>query len=50
MLIFCLQSPSAVILETKKIKSSSVSTVSPSVCNELVGLDAITVNFLNGEI
>ena len=33
LLISWLQSPSAVILEPKKIKSLSVSTVSPSICH-----------------
>ena len=33
-----LQSPSAVILESRKIKSATVSTVSPSICHELNGL------------
>ena len=37
-LISWLQSPSAVTLETKKIKSVTVSTVSPSVCHEVMGL------------
>ena len=32
LLISCLQSPSAVILEPPKIKSATVSTVSPSIC------------------
>ena len=32
-----LQSPSAVILEPKKIKSVSVSTISPSICHEVMG-------------
>ena len=36
LLILWLQSPSAVILEPKKIKSV---TVSPSVCHEMMGLD-----------
>ena len=36
-----LQSPSAVILEPKKIKSATVSTVSPSICHEVMGLNAI---------
>ena len=40
LLISWLQSPSAVILETKKIKSDTVSTVSPSICHEVMGLDA----------
>ena len=40
ILIFWLQSPSAVILEPKEIKSVSVSIFSPSVCPEVMGLDA----------
>ena len=36
LLISWLQSPSAVILEPKKIKSATVSTVSPSICHELM--------------
>ena len=40
-LISWLQSPSAVILEPKKIKSDTVSTVSPSTCYEVMGLDAM---------
>ena len=35
-----LQSPSAVILEPKKIKSVIVSIVSPSICHEVMGPDA----------
>ena len=35
-----LQSPSVVILEPKKIKSDTVSTVSPSICHEVMGTDA----------
>ena len=35
------QSPSAVILEPKKIKSLTVSIVSPSICHEVMGLDAM---------
>ena len=38
-----LQSPSAMILEHKKIKSVTVSIVSPSVYHEVVGLDAMTL-------
>ena len=34
LLISWLQSPSAVILEPRKIKSDTVSTVSPSICHE----------------
>ena len=41
LLISWLQSPSAVILEPKKIKSDIVSTVSPSVCHKVMGLDAM---------
>ena len=36
LLISWLQSPSAVILEPKKIKSVTVSFVSPSICHEVV--------------
>ena len=41
LLISWLQSPYAVILEPKKIKSVTVSTVSPSICHEVMGPDAI---------
>ena len=41
LLISWLQSPSAVILEPPKIKSVTVSTVSPSICHEVMGSDAI---------
>ena len=41
LLISWLQSPSAVILEPKKIKSVTVSTVSPSICHEVMGPDAM---------
>ena len=41
LLISRLQSPSAVILEAKKIKSVIVSIVSPSICHEVMGLDAM---------
>ena len=37
LLISWLQSPSAVILEPKKIKSVTVSIVSPSICHEVMG-------------
>ena len=40
LLISWLQSPYAVILEPKKIKSVTVSTVSPSICLEVMGSDA----------
>ena len=36
-----LQSPAAVILEPKKIKPVIVSIVSPSICHEVMGLDAV---------
>ena len=41
LLISWLQSPSTVILEPRKIKSDTVSTVSPSICHEVMGPDAI---------
>ena len=41
LLISWLQSSSAVILEPKKIKSLTVFTVSPSICHEVTGLDAM---------
>ena len=40
-----LQSPSAVILEPKKLKSDTVSTVSPSVSHEVMGPDAMVFVF-----
>ena len=45
LLISWLQSPSAVILESKKIKSFTVSIVSPSICNEVMGPDAMIFVF-----
>ena len=45
LLISWLQSPSAVILEPKKIKSVTASTVSPSICHGVMGLDAIILVF-----
>ena len=42
LLISWLQSPSTVILEHRKIKSAPVSTVSPSIFYEVMGLDAIS--------
>ena len=41
LLISWLQLPSVVILEPKKIKSLTVSTVSPSICREVMGPDAL---------
>ena len=45
LLISWLQSPSAMILEPKKIKSLIVSIVSPSVCHEVMGPDAMVLVF-----
>ena len=45
LLISWLQSPSAVILEPKKIKSVTVSTVSPSICHEMMGPDVMILVF-----
>ena len=45
LLISRLQSPSAVILEPPKIKSDTVSTVSPSICHEVMGPDAMIFVF-----
>ena len=45
LLISWLQSPSPVTLEPREIKSATVSTVSPSVCHEVMGLDAMIFNF-----
>ena len=45
LLISWLQSPSAVILEPKKIKSDTVSTVSPSTSHEVMGPDAMIFVF-----
>ena len=45
LLISWLQSPSAVILEPQKIKSDTVSTVSPSICHEVMGPDAMIFVF-----
>ena len=41
LLISWLQSPSAVIWEPKKIKSVTVFIVSPCICHEVMGLDAM---------
>ena len=45
LLIYWLQSPSAVILEPKKIKSVTVSIISPSICHKVMGLDAMILVF-----
>ena len=47
LLISWLQSPSAVILEPKNIKSATLSTVSPSICHEVMGPN---LSFLNVEL
>ena len=49
LLISWLKSPSAVILEPKKIKSVTVSIVSASVCYEVMGPDAMILVFLKVE-
>ena len=46
-LISWLQSPSAVILEPRKIKSA---TVSPSISHEVMGPDAMILSFLNVDL
>ena len=45
LLISWLQAPSAVILEPQKIKSDTVSTVSPSISHEVMGPDAMILVF-----
>ena len=45
LLISWLQSPSEVILQPKKVKSATVSTVSLSVCHEVMGPDAMIFVF-----
>ena len=45
LLISWLQTPFAVILEPKKIKSVTGSIVSPSICHEVMGLDAMILVF-----
>ena len=49
LLISWLKSLSAVILEPKKMKSVTVSIVPPSICHEVMGLDAMIFVFLNVE-
>ena len=46
LLISWLQSPSAVILEPKKIQSVTVSIVSPSICYGVMGPDTMILGFL----
>ena len=45
LLISRLQSPSTVILEPKKLKSATVSTVTPSISHEVMGPDAMILVF-----
>ena len=45
LLISWLQSPSAVILEPKEIESVTLSIVSPSICHEVMGPDAVIYVF-----
>ena len=47
LLISWLQSPSAVILEHRKIKSATISIVSPSICHEVMGTRCHDLSFLN---
>ena len=50
LLISWLQSPSAVILEPKKIKPVTVSSVSPNICHEVMGPDDVILSLLNVEL
>ena len=50
LLISWLQSPSAVILEPRKMKSVTVSTVSSSIYYEVIGPGAMILSFLNAEL
>ena len=45
LLISWLQSPFAVILKPKKIKSVTVSTFSPSICHKMMGLNTVILVF-----
>ena len=45
LLISWLQSPSAVVLEPKKINTVTISIVSLSICHEVMGLDAMIFVF-----
>ena len=45
LLILCLQSSSALNLEPKKIKTVNVYIVSPSICHEVMGPDAMILVF-----
>ena len=45
LLISWQQSPSAMILKPPKVKSDTVSTVSPSICHEVMGPNVMIVVF-----
>ena len=45
LLVSCLQSPFAIILEPPKIKSVTLSIVSLSICHDVMGLDAMILVF-----
>ena len=45
LLISCLQSPSAVILEPRKVKSVTIATSPPSICHEVMGLELWSLFF-----
>ena len=45
LLVSCLQSPSTVILEPKKIKSLTVSIVSPFISHEAMGPESMIIVF-----
>ena len=49
LLISCLQSPSAVILEPLKNKVSQFFSLFPHICCEVMGPDAMILSFLNVE-
>ena len=49
LLISWLQAPSAVILEPKKLKYVTVSIISLSIYQEVMGPDAMILSFLNVE-
>ena len=49
LLISWPHSPSAVILEPKKVKFLTVSIVSPSICHEVMGTECHDLSFLNVE-
>ena len=49
LLVSWLQATTAVILETKKIKSVTISIISPSLCHEVMGPNTNDLSFLNVE-